>query len=178
MVQGTRTNAGRTPRQTPDKGWSLDFAGSRIVRPAIAVAILAVLLPSSAAFARASGAPTSVIVHATPAGVERAQNLVRASGGHVVRQLPIIDGFSAKVPSGAVAALKRDPAIFAVTPNMRLRPQAAGYSAVADMGSMFSVTLMTGAQAMWKAGYTGDGIDIALIDSGVVPVDGLKGAGS
>jgi serine protease AprX len=43
------------------------------------------------------------------------------------------------------------------------------------MGSMFNVTLATGAQAMWRAGYTGAGVDVALIDSGVVPVDGLKG---
>ena len=174
MVQGTGTTARRS-RHTPDKGWSLDFAASRIIRPALAVALLAVVLPSSAAFARASGAPTSVIVHATAAGVQRAQNLVRAAGGNVVRQLPIIDGFSAKVPSGAVASLKRDPSIVSVTGNTKLRPESDGYSALADMGSMYNVTLITGAQAMWGAGYTGKGVDVALIDSGVVPVDGLKG---
>ena len=108
-------------------------------------------------------------------GVVRARNLVTASGGHVVRQLPIIDGFSAKVPSGAVALLKRDASIIAVTRNAKLKPQALGYSSVTDMGSMFNVTLATGAQAMWAAGYTGDGVDVALIDSGVVAVDGLKG---
>ena len=27
---------------------------------------------------------------------------------------------------------------------------------------------------MWDAGYTGKGVDVAVIDSGVVPVDGLK----
>jgi serine protease AprX len=175
MVQGTRAEAGRKSGEKPDKGWSLDFAGSRILRPAMAVALLAVLLPSSAAFARASGAPTNVIVHATPTGVVRAQNLVNAAGGHIVRQLPIIDGFSAKVPSGAVALLKRDASIVSVTANARLRPQSDGYSSLTDMGSMFNVTLTTGAQAMWGAGYTGNGVDVALIDSGVVPVDGLKG---
>ena len=33
---------------------------------------------------------------------------------------------------------------------------------------------MTGASAMWDAGYTGEGVDVAVIDSGVVPVDGLS----
>ena len=30
---------------------------------------------------------------------------------------------------------------------------------------------------MWDAGYTGKGVDVAVIDSGVVPVDGLAGSG-
>ena len=36
---------------------------------------------------------------------------------------------------------------------------------------------ITGANDFWKAGYTGAGIDVALIDSGVVPVDGLTWPG-
>ena len=38
---------------------------------------------------------------------------------------------------------------------------------------MHSTTLYTGAQEWWNAGYTGRGIDIAVIDSGVSPVPGL-----
>src|SRR5206468_12783889 len=34
-----------------------------------------------------------------------------------------------------------------------------------------------GAQAWWAAGYTGQGVDVALIDSGVAPVQGLNSAG-
>ncbi len=34
---------------------------------------------------------------------------------------------------------------------------------------------MTGAQQYWKAGWTGKGVDVAVIDSGVVPVPGLDG---
>ena len=30
---------------------------------------------------------------------------------------------------------------------------------------------------MWDAGYTGKGVDVAVIDSGIVPVDGLSGSG-
>jgi serine protease AprX len=36
---------------------------------------------------------------------------------------------------------------------------------------------ITGADAFWRAGYDGSGVDIALIDSGVVPVDGLTWPG-
>ena len=51
--------------------------------------------------------------------------------------------------------------------------QAAGYDAASDVNSMASITEYTGAQAWWAAGYTGQGVDVALIDSGVSPVDGL-----
>src|SRR6202043_766850 len=34
-----------------------------------------------------------------------------------------------------------------------------------------------GATSAWDAGYTGKGVDIALIDSGVVPVNGLAAPG-
>ena len=50
---------------------------------------------------------------------------------------------------------------------------SSGYDAAGDVGSMYNTTLMTGAQTYWQHGYTGAGIDVAVIDTGVVPVDGL-----
>ncbi|HEX5824932.1 MAG TPA: S8 family serine peptidase [Candidatus Limnocylindrales bacterium] len=55
--------------------------------------------------------------------------------------------------------------------------QAAGYDPATDTNSMASTTAYTGAQAWWAAGYTGDGIDVALIDSGVAPINGLRTPG-
>ena len=52
-----------------------------------------------------------------------------------------------------------------------------GYDAAADMNSMYSTTLYSGAQAWWKAGYTGKGVDVAVIDTGVSPVAGLDAPG-
>ena len=54
---------------------------------------------------------------------------------------------------------------------------ATGYDAVADPGSMYSVVRATGAVDFWQAGYTGQGVDVAVIDSGVAPVDGLSSPG-
>jgi serine protease AprX len=42
---------------------------------------------------------------------------------------------------------------------------------------MYNVTQITGAQAYWAKGYTGAGIGVAVIDSGVAPDDGLTAAG-
>ena len=44
----------------------------------------------------------------------------------------------------------------------------------ADLGSLRSVVQMIGADRYWHAGYTGAGVDVAVIDSGVAPVDGLS----
>lgn len=45
-------------------------------------------------------------------------------------------------------------------------------------GSMSWITnQITGADEFWRSGYDGSGIDVALIDTGVVPVDGLTWPG-
>jgi serine protease AprX len=43
--------------------------------------------------------------------------------------------------------------------------------------SMAAVTSGLGAGDWWNAGYTGTGVDVAVIDSGVSPVPGLNGGG-
>jgi serine protease AprX len=41
-----------------------------------------------------------------------------------------------------------------------------------DAGSLESIARVTGARDLWKKGYTGKGVDVALIDSGIAPVPG------
>ncbi|MFZ0159134.1 MAG: S8 family serine peptidase [Kineosporiaceae bacterium] len=54
---------------------------------------------------------------------------------------------------------------------------AAGYNPATDPSSMYSTTALTGANAWWTAGYTGRGVDVAVIDTGVAPVAGLDTPG-
>jgi serine protease AprX len=54
---------------------------------------------------------------------------------------------------------------------------AATYDPSTDVNSMPSTTQYLGATAWWNAGYTGKGIDVAVIDSGVSPVAGLDAPG-
>jgi serine protease AprX len=51
-----------------------------------------------------------------------------------------------------------------------------GYDPAGDPYSMAKITDQIGATAWWNAGYTGLGIDVALIDTGVAPVPGLSKA--
>ncbi|MFN0280463.1 MAG: S8 family serine peptidase [Kineosporiaceae bacterium] len=54
---------------------------------------------------------------------------------------------------------------------------AAGYDPAGDPNSMLKVTAATGATVWWNAGYTGKGVDVAVIDTGVAPVAGLDAPG-
>jgi serine protease AprX len=54
---------------------------------------------------------------------------------------------------------------------------AATYDPAADVYSMKQLTEITGATAFWDRGYTGAGIDVAVIDTGVSPVEGLATPG-
>jgi serine protease AprX len=121
---------------------------------------------------------SSVIVRTRQGTRPRVERAVRRLGGSVVLRLPLIGGFAATIPSSRLSAFERMPGVLTASPNRRIQPSAASYSAynaVVDMGSMYNVTLMTGAQAYWQAGFTGKGVDVAVIDSGVAPVDGLDG---
>ncbi|HZS14617.1 MAG TPA: S8 family serine peptidase [Candidatus Dormibacteraeota bacterium] len=129
------------------------------------------------------GTQVSVIVRGQPGGGAAAQQAVGAVGGHVVRAIGIVDGVSATVPVDQVGTLQHEPGVVEVTPNLPVHMQGSGWgrggtwSPVTDLGSLYNTTLDSGAQTFWQAGYTGKGVDVALIDTGVVPVNGLQVAG-
>jgi serine protease AprX len=54
---------------------------------------------------------------------------------------------------------------------------ATYYNPATDPYSMYNLASQMGAPAWWNAGYTGQGVDVALIDTGVAPVKGLNGSG-
>jgi len=45
------------------------------------------------------------------------------------------------------------------------------------LGSPFDTTRAIGARTLWDQGLTGKGVDVAVIDTGIVPVDGLSAPG-
>jgi serine protease AprX len=78
-----------------------------------------------------------------------------------------------RVAGGIVAASLLGAGVFAITS----ANAAAAYDPAADLHSMAAVTKNIGATSWWNAGYTGRGVDVAVIDSGVAPVPGLNTAG-
>ncbi len=139
--------------------------------------ILAIPVPASAG---GGGSRVSVIVRERPGAGNEAEALVRALGGRVGRHIGIVDAFAARLPAGALPRLRRLDAVAAVTPNARVRLSHAvdGFDASLDAGSMYTIGQeVTRAGDLWNLGVTGAGVDVAVIDSGVVPVNGLTAPG-
>jgi serine protease AprX len=128
----------------------------------------------------ASSAPSvAVIVQELPNSGDRPENAVAALGGTVTGSFEVIDGFTADLPGDRLAALRATPGVLAVTEDVSVTLSSAEVDDQAGLkGSLQRITHeMTGAASMWDAGYTGAGVDVAMIDSGIVPVDGLRTAG-
>src|SRR5262249_31377013 len=54
---------------------------------------------------------------------------------------------------------------------------ASSYDPSNDVNSMANIVQRIGADDWWDAGFTGAGVDVALIDTGCTPVDGLDAPG-
>jgi serine protease AprX len=118
----------------------------------------------------ADGRPSPVIVQ----GVSRqsAAAAVGRHGGGVVRDLPIVDGVAARVPPSALAALAADPGVRAVSPDSPMAVQADA-SPVHDASAVFPKVV--GADRVWKDGWQGAGVGVALVDTGIAKVGDLAG---
>ena len=165
--------------------------GGRAGRPGRVVVPVLLATACAVAGAGAQAAPAAAAVEPAQAGVEvivqeqpgagdGPEAYVRRLGGQVQRQLPVVDGFGARLPSTAVPDLSTSAGVRAVTPNAAVRLSGGfdGFAPKQDMGSMYWVSQeVTGAGEYWNDGFRGQGVDVALIDSGTAPVDGLRAGG-
>ncbi|HEY6469737.1 MAG TPA: S8 family serine peptidase [Candidatus Dormibacteraeota bacterium] len=156
-------------------------------RTVTAVATATAMVLTAGAFATsAHAAPrmVSVIVRAQPGDAAAADQLVTSLGGHVDQQIALINSLVADVPATALPQLNASPHVAQVTSNAPVQLLGSsfsatgnGYNPVTDVDSMYNVEAMDGAHAYWDAGDTGQGVGVALIDSGVTPVNGLETPG-
>jgi serine protease AprX len=148
----------------------------RLLAGTILTIFVAAFVLTPAGTRASGGAPdVSVIVRTLSGAQARIEGFVTAEGGSITAELPIIDGFSATLSQRVGDAIGADPSVVSISPDVALAPQASSYDPGTDTNSMASTTKYSGATAWWRAGYTGDGVDVALIDTGVAPVTGLDG---
>jgi serine protease AprX len=159
-------------------GWH--FTARRgMVASLITLSMLAVgLLPGSGE-ASEGRARISVIVRELPGAGDVPETTVEALGGRVGRRIGIIDGFVAVIPERGLAALRHAAGVHSVTRNRRIEMShvPSGSDASMDTGSTHLIATAIGATRMYEGGFTGRGVDVALIDTGVVPVNGLTHPG-
>jgi serine protease AprX len=139
--------------------------------------IVGLLGATAGALPALASSHVEVIVQEVSPSTEIAERVVEGLGGVIGDELGIIGGFEATVPADSVALLDAHPAIVSATPNAAL--QLLDDDDWEDDNSPFK------GYSAWHAGYTvygrwfmesganGQGVDVALIDSGVVPVNGL-----
>ncbi len=164
---------------------------------AIPVGVTAAAGPAAATAAPAAGGPAApvaaahvptvegvpaeggaAVVRAMPGSLDAAERAVLAAGGTVTRRLTALDSLSVQLPAGAAERIAADASVHSVTGNRKvqlLRFDGPSYNALGDLGTYREIEQnVLGAADYWHAGYTGQGVDVALIDSGTVPVNGLR----
>ena len=152
-------------------------ASRRLIAMATMLMLWPALAVSRGAAPSAAALHLSLIVRGAQGAAEATAAAVRDAGGAVVRRLDIIDGVLADIAATDLGRLASDPRVRMITEDGPVHLAAARWNPTKDTGSAYDTTLMSGAQAYWRAGYTGQGIDVAVLDSGVAPVEGLSAPG-
>jgi serine protease AprX len=152
-----------------------DHARKSFALPLRAVATVAAAgLLASPAIALAPRTPdVTVLVSEVASAGHSAEHSVTELGGTVGRQLPIIDGFVARIPRDAIATLATSPGIRWVSPDrtMHLEGQYGQDSGVAS--AVYSDVIR--ASKTWGMGDTGAGVTVAVVDTGVNTSGDLAG---
>ena len=156
-----------------------DRVRSRTKRQLIGGVVGAVLLAAVPAVAAYSwtGAKVRVVITGQPATQAQTRALIEREGGTWVKSLDVLDGGIADVPSDGIEPLRRSgwiqsvvveqgpKAVFSSMPTVSVAPEK-----IADIDDIIFAT--NARNASWS-GRHGQGVDIAMIDSGVAPVASL-----
>lgn len=174
------------------------FSSSRIGRagaasvPAMArVAWTAILLGLVLTLAASAGAHAvrpplaAVLVQARQHQSAAAERAVERAGGVVGRRLPLVGGFAARVPVRAVVRLRAATAIAHVSRDARILATSLSDTCTSPAAACFD---SLPPNTLWESAvrlpdvpkkYQGDGVAVAVLDTGVTPTADLDGpAGS
>ena len=120
---------------------------------------------AAAAAAAGPDANLHVLVYGGAADLRNAEGEGKV---HLKRHLSLIDADSATLTPGQLEELVDDPAVKFVALDQPVVPTAAGTPvSFPSLASLYPA--VDGASAAWNQGYTGAGIGIAVVDSGVAP---------
>jgi serine protease AprX len=140
-----------------------------ILAAAAAAALSLFGTPAHSPQAPSSNVLSSVIVQGT-AGARAA---VVQMGGRITHDLPIIGGFSATVPSTEVPAISQLPGVVGVMPDLPTYVQSVP-GTYNNLPSVYKKA--THGEALANAGANGQGVTVALIDTGVSTLPDIAGA--
>lgn len=123
-----------------------------------------------------SAGPTERFIVQAASSDAAAAATARASG-QVLAPLQIIHAVSAELDAAAQRALAHDPTVLAVYPDRAVRP--ANLQATADLQKqeaepIEAPSVAMGAQSLHEQDINGSGVTVAVVDTGVAPIDNKK----
>jgi serine protease AprX len=98
--------------------------------------------------------------------------LVQLLGGTITRQLPIVGGFAATVPTSALATIANAVGVRVISPDSLVLPDEAP---PADGGPRSVYRSASDVEPAATAGATGQGVTVAVLDTGIAPAADLAG---
>lgn len=149
-------------------------------RGRLGVAIVAAVVPFAVAGPVAHAAPNAQARLATAAsktpnrtveaivqfkptfGEKAAKKVVKAHGGKVTGHVPFIHGLVVKLPAKQAKALAKETKVVGLTLNSRVHSTGLDASKLAT-----SYPKTTKADKVWARGFTGAGIGVGVIDTGI-----------
>ena len=159
-------------------GISWDDTKKGSVAAALLCALLALTLVTPAqmqASATAANDLVSVIVRELPGAGDQAEEAVAELNGSVGMHIDLIDGFVAELPRAALPLLEQAPTVRSVSLDRPIKMLQTAWDPATDSGSWSNVAASVKARDFYQDGFRGQGVDIAMIDTGALPVDGLQG---
>ena len=180
MRRATELSPADWPRVMYGVRWDGRGRGLVLVAGLIAALLCSLFLVSSAFARDTKKLPVVVVGKGSTAAV-------KAAGGKVTHRVRLIDGVIAKVPARKLGAVRRSAGVRSVVVDRafetRSDDEADGLlgetraptdGTPADATTLAEVRATIGANAI---GASGDGVDVALIDSGITPVGDLDKPG-
>jgi serine protease AprX len=147
-----------------------------VAAAAMATASLVAAAPAAAAPPPAHAGDARVVVIESPSAGTAPERAVERLGGRVDRHFPIVRGFSATIPARNAGRLRN---AFGVKGVHRDRPFALSEADPAAVSASDGVALdqVRAAIGAGDSPAAGEGVDIALVDSGITPIGPLSAAG-
>ena len=155
-------------------GWTRRYAAGLIATGCAAASLCGASQAGAATLdgARSDESGVRVVVLTEPGAASEVKTTLRRLRGEVDHRLPLIAGFSARLPAGSIDALRDAGGVRSVTVDRRFsvrgdsEPTAAGTS-------LAQVRTIIGADRLAPS-TNAERVDVALIDTGITPVAALS----
>src|SRR4051812_29654333 len=160
---------------------TLSRRSSAVVAVFAAALSWAVTAPAASTPSRGPAAvvdPALRTVHGTASvivsGARSTERAVVNAGGTITRELPMIGGYSAKIPANDINTIARVPGVRAITWNRPTHVQSNTHGATNNIPSVYKKA--TSGDRLSALGGNGFGVNVALIDTGVTAMPDIANA--